>query len=222
MVADVHLATGCVSVLWLGRGIAESRHSGLGLRARCRLVSANVFYRCPCFSHGSGRPMWRFVSPNATPQELGRGLVRVRVVHRRTRCREPGHPGLISACGQRRGSEAWCLDTVLPRGCSCAAYGSRARMFNFFCRATVITVNTAFHPTLRCRNDAEELGISINDVIRLLQDRAVSGSVGGWQGRKSDQWRYQCDLSADLTLNILVEQAVEAYARIITVREAPG
>ena len=94
-------------------------------------------------------------------------------------------------------------------------------MATFTFGATVITANTRLLPTQRCRNDAEELGIPIDQVTSLLAQVANAPSVGSWPGRKSDQRWYQLDFSADMTLNILVQQSVETQARIITICEAP-
>lgn len=84
----------------------------------------------------------------------------------------------------------------------------------------MITANTRFLPTQRCRDDAEELGTSIDEIVDLLSQIATSRSVVTWDGRKSDQLWYQLDLPSDMTLNILVQQPVETLARIITVCEA--
>ena len=64
-------------------------------------------------------------------------------------------------------------------------------------------------------------------MLGVLDSRGSEGALVSVAGAFSavrkglDQWWYQCDLSTSMTLNVLVEQSVETYARVITVREAP-
>ena len=79
----------------------------------------------------------------------------------------------------------------------------------------MITSETRLQPTNTVRQKAEQIGVSLDDVLNVVRQR----NSATWPGRKPNQLWYQGDTRDGKTINVLVEHRSPQYAPVITVRE---
>jgi hypothetical protein len=79
----------------------------------------------------------------------------------------------------------------------------------------VITSETRLYPTQTVQRKAEELGVSLDDVLNVVRQRDPTT----WSGRGHNQVWYQGDTRDGRTINVLVEHRIPQYAPVVTVEE---